>query len=659
MACGRFKQVLFRQVFLAFFLYFLFSCLVIAFFKIQILEKDKWQRLADNQHQVAIYEPFKRGIFYSDSSIEKHPVSPSPFVMEVLTFNVMLDPMLVPKAKKDHMASQIDGLLCLDASVKPHFHKQKRYRKLGSAIPHETKERIAAWWSVYAKENHIPKNALYFVKEYKRKYPFGKMLGQVLGGIRDQKCDVTNQAIPTSGLELAFDELLKGREGKKIHFRSPRFEFEADEEVSTPVDGCEVYLTINHCVQAICEEELKKGVEKVNGKRGWAVVMDPFTGEIVSMAHYPFFDPAAYKDYYNDKNLVEETRVRALTDCFEPGSTMKPITLALALLANDELKERGEPPLFSPREMMRVDNNMFEGRKTPLRDVRPHKFLDMQMSLQKSSNVYPARLAEKICNRLGPTWYREKLTQVFGFGQKCGVELPENIGLVPTPGKAYASGVLEWSAPTPYSLAIGYNLMVNSVQLARAFSIFANGGYLVKPTLLKKIVRGNKVLYEKKNTARPGERHRVVNEDVAREIVHAMKFTTKPGGSGQYADIPGYTEAGKTSTTEKLIGGSYSKSTHFSTFMGICPTTNPRFVIFIGVDEPERVYIPGFGTTHYGGKCAAPIFANIAKRSLNILGIKPDDPFGFQRADPRFNPEKADWIKEAKELNEKYENWNH
>jgi cell division protein FtsI (penicillin-binding protein 3) len=180
----------------------------------------------------------------------------------------------------------------------------------------------------------------------------------------------------------------------------------------------------------------------------------------------------------------------------------------------------------------------------------------MNMAIQKSSNVYPARLMQYVVETLGPSWYREQLVSIFGLGQKTGIELPyENAGLVPTPGKKYKNGSSEWSLPTPYSLAIGYNLLVNSIQMVRAFAVLANGGYLVKPTLLKKVVSGEEVIVD--NTASCYSK-KVLDEQIIAEVVKALQFTTKPGGSSVLADIPGFTEAGKSSTAEKLIGGQYS-----------------------------------------------------------------------------------------------------
>mgnify|MGYP000470410015 FL=1 len=634
----------FRFVCVAIFVFSLFTILIIQFYKIQIFEYDKWFHLAKGQHQTVLKEPFKRGIFYSNTEVKTgHIEAKQPLVLDILAYHVHIDPFLIPDSVKNEMGEKVCALLNLPPDSVEHFYKKSRFRRIARMIKAEEKEALETFWIDFAKKKKLPKNALYFVKDYQRSYPFGKMLGQVLHTVRNEKEEKTHQGIPTGGLEVVFNKYLKGREGSKVILRAPRYEIDGDFVEIPPKDGDDVYLTINHILQAIAEEELAKGVKKVGAKGGWAVMMNPVSGEIYAMAHYPFFDPSHYSDYYNNPKKIEETRIKAITDCFEPGSTMKALTIAIALKANQELVNQGKRPIFSPSEKMRADNHMFPGRTQPLKDVSDHKFLNMNMAIQKSSNVYPARLMQYVVESLGSSWYRQQLVSIFGLGEKTGIELPyENAGLVPTPGKKYKNGSSEWSLPTPYSLAIGYNLLVNSIQMVRAFAVLANGGYLVKPTLLKKIVSGEEVIVD--NTPSCYSK-KVLDEEIIAEVVKALKFTTKPGGSSVLGDIPGFTEAGKSSTAEKLIGGQYSKTKHFSTFIGFAPLNQAKFVLFVGIDEPQKVYVPGIGTTHFGGKCAAPIFREIAKRTLEYLGVHPDDT-------------KKESLKEVNQLNELYKKYN-
>jgi len=647
----------YRFVTIAIFVVFLFSILIIQFYKIQVIEYEKWKSIAKSQHQTVIKEPFKRGVFYSNSSIKKgHPEKLQPFVVDVLKYHLFIDPMMIPEKVKKQVQTVFITSLELKEDISRHFNKKSRSRKITSWISARKKQEIENWWFKFARKNKIPKNAIFFVKDYQRSYPFGHMLGQVLHTVRENRDQKTHQAIPTGGLEMFFHKELKGKEGKKVILRSPRYELDSDLMQEPPIDGSDIYLTINHCVQAIAEEELAMGVKKVGAKGGFAVMMDPYTGEIWAIAQYPFFNPANYRNYYNDPALIRNTKNQAITDCFEPGSTMKPITIAIALKANEELIKQGKRPIFSPDEMMRCDLSKFPGRKQPLYDIRTHKYLNMYMAIQKSSNIYPARLVQKIIEELGASWYRQNLVEMFGFGNKTGIELPyENSGLVPTPGKTYANGIIEWSAPTPYSLAIGYNLTVNSIQMLRAYSVFANGGYLIKPTILRKIIRKDEsIQISEKNY----KQKQVLPPHIIAEIIQAMKYATKVGGSAPLADVPGFSEVGKTSTSEKIIGGKYSKTKHFSSFIGFVPAKDPKFVLFVGIDEPEKIYIPGLGTTHFGGTCAAPVFREISKRTLQYVGAKPDDPFGYSRKDPRYKAQMADWGTEVESLKEIYQKWN-
>ena len=187
-----------------------------------------------------------------------------------------------------------------------------------------------------------------------------------------------------------------------------------------PEDGADVYLTINHYLQAIAEEEIQKAVKNSNAKGGWALLMHPRTGEIYALAQYPWFEPADYPKYFNDPVLREHTKVKALTDPFEPGSIMKPLTLAIALKANKELTKQGKKPLFSPAEKMATSNGVFPGRSKPIGDTRRHNYLNMYMALQKSSNIYMSRLVQRIVEQLGEKWYRDALSEMLGLGKKTG-----------------------------------------------------------------------------------------------------------------------------------------------------------------------------------------------------------------------------------------------
>jgi len=641
-----------RHLFLSLFTFFLFSLLIAQFYKIQIVEGEKWSKAALRQHQITVVEPCRRGLFYSNAAIKKgHPEAPQPFVIDVPKFHLYADPEAIPEKFRAQTAAKIGSILRLSKSdiekLQAQLAKKSRSRKLVLWMSNAMQESIQSWWGPFAKQNKIARNALFFVQDYKRSYPFGKSLGQVLHTLREDKDAVTHENIPTGGLELMLNSYLKGKEGKRTILRSPRHPLDTGTVVAAPEHGADVYLTINHCIQAIAEEEIAKAVQNANAKAGWAVMMEPRTGEVLAMAQYPPFEPGNYRAYFNDPKLSENTKSKTIIDPYEPGSCMKPITLAIGLQANAELKKRGKPPLFSPQEKVSTAVGHFPGRGKPLKDLQFHRFLNMNMGLQKSSNIYMAKLVQKVVEELGADWYRETLRQTFGFGEKTGIELPgESAGLLPTPGKKHPNGTLEWSKATPYSLAMGHNILVNTIQMLKAYSVFANGGFQVQPTLIRKIVRGGEVLLDNTRPERVQSFKRVLDPEVIREIIPAMKYVTKPGGSARRADIPGYTEVGKTGSSEKIVNGVYSKKNHISTFVGFAPVSDPAFVLVIVIDEPEYKFIPGVGKNHLGGACAAPAFREIGLRTLQYLGIPPDDP------------ENKDWHDKVKELKNAYDQWN-
>lgn len=656
-----------RIVLVALGVFLLLSFLIIQFFKIQIIDRDKWSEIANKQHFFIIEEPFLRGGFWSNTELrKKHPEKPQRFVLEIQKFHLYADPNSIPVQNREKIADYLTEVLDLDAFGRSHLMKQlqkdSRSRKLALWLEQDVKDKIQNWWLDFSKHFKIPRNALYFIPQYQRSYPFGKLLGQVIHTVQAQRDELTHQAYPTGGLELYFDSYLSGKLGKRLLQRSPRHAFETGQILSPPENGADIYLTVNHYLQAIMEEELEIGVKRCGAKGGWAVMMDPYTGEIWGLAQYPFFNPAHYQDYFNDPEWMGHAKVKAITDAYEPGSVVKPFTVIAALLANQELASRGKPPLFDPESKMPCSDSRFRGRRKPLTDVRFHKYMNMNMAIQKSSNIYFARLVEKIIDQLGEHWYREVLCQRFGFGIPTGIELPsESAGMVPKPGKLNPNGTLEWSVPTPYSLSIGYNLLLTTMQITRAWCLLANGGTLVQPTLIKKIVKSTQdgvdaVAFDHDPKERAMEFPSTVPAEIVEQVVTALKYTTKPGGSGRRADVWGYSEVGKTGTAHKIFQGQYSETQYVTSFVGFSPVDAPVFVLMVVMNEPERKR--SLGNHHHGSVSAAPTFKAIATRTLEYLGITPDDPHGYPPGDPRFNPQAAKWYPEAKQLQELYESWN-
>lgn len=648
-----------RLLWLSLGVFILFSLLVIQFYKIQIIEGEKWSKLANGQHFFLVKEPFSRGTFYANSKVkEKHLQFEQKLAFDIEKFHLYVDPSSIPEKRKSELSRKLIEILKIsekeESNFASQFYKKSKSRRLMMWLDAESRSLVQQFWLPYAKKYKIPRNALYFVNDYQRSYPFGKLLGQVLHTVQVQKDEKTGQMVPTGGLELYFNNQLKGKQGLKRLMRSPRHAMETGDLIAKPENGADIYLTINPVLQAIVEDELEKSTKRFKAKNALALIMDPSNGEILALAQYPFFYPADYQTYFNDPERIQHTKVKAITDANEPGSVMKAVTVAIALMANDELTQRNEKPLFDPEEKMATGNGKFPGRSKPITDTHYHGFLNMDMAVQHSSNIYVSRLVEKIIQRLGPHWYRQKLQDVFGFGIKTGVELPsESPGFLPTPGKMYPSKVLEWSVPTPFSMAFGHNLLATPLQMVRTYALFANGGYLVKPKLVRKIVKDQVTIKEM-----PVIKEQRVSEKIVKRVIHAMKFTTKPHGTSRKGDIWGYTEVGKSSTAKKIVNGLYSERAYFSGFVGFTPVAEPAFVLGVFFDEPEYGYIPGLGKNHNGGTCGAIAFREISRRCLEYLGISPDDPHGYPVGDPRHNADLADWIPETRKLQEKYEKWN-
>ncbi|MBS0621981.1 MAG: penicillin-binding protein 2 [Verrucomicrobia bacterium] len=635
-----------RFVGLAIGVFALFSLLIVQFYRLQILQHEQWAALAEKQHVGLLYEPFARGTFWSNTSVKKgHPPKQQPLVCDIPKWHLHLDPLSIPQEHKEALAIELEKILGID--TRQEMGKKSRNRRVAMWLDRPTYDQVLERWFAFAKEHHIARNALFFDKDYQRSYPFGPLLGQALHTIRDFKDEQTQQGIPTGGLEAYFNSYLQGKRGKRLRERTPRHPLDLGKVIVEPENGADITLTINHVLQAIAEEEVEKGVQTCGAKAGWAIVMEPKTGQILALAQYPAFYPERYRDYFNDPKLAPHALVQGITFAFEPGSPMKAITVAIALKANQELLGMGKSPLFSPDEKIPTRDGRLPGRSKPLTDVKAHSYLNLNMAIQKSSNIYMARLMQRIIEKMGDHWYYEQLKTCFGFGEPTGVELPgESSGFLPKIQGHYSGGRPHWSKATPYSLAMGYNLLVNSFQMLRAFNVIASGGYLVEPRLVRQITKGEEVLFDLDTYLAAHPPQKKIDPKICARVVEGMQYSTQSGGTARRANIPGFTEAGKTGTSEKIVNGQYSKTVHFTNFIGFVPAKLPELVILVAMDEPEYKFIPGVGSRHHGGGCAAPVFCEIGRRCCAYLGIKPDDP------------DETHWKEEVAHLQEIYKAWN-
>jgi cell division protein FtsI (penicillin-binding protein 3) len=416
-----------------------------------------------------------------------------------------------------------------------------------------------------------------FYPEERRTYPQHAVASQVLG-----YAGVDNRGL--SGVELGLDRQLSGHPGKETVVRDP-FGRTIDVVSATPErPGHDVFLTIDHTIQADVESVLRSTVSKYHAKDGTAIVLDPKTGAILAMAVAPGFDTNNFA-----RVPAELQRNRAVTDTYEPGSIFKVVTYAAAL--TDRLVSPSTT--FTLQPTIRVaDRTIREA------EPRPTETMTVAEMLARSSNVGTITVAELVGkDRLG-RWIDR-----FGFGRQTGVDFPgESAGIV--------LPVDRWSGSTIGNVPIGQGIAVTPIQMAAAYAALANGGVWIQPHLVDH-VRG---------TSAPRLQHRrVVSTPIARTIMGMLQGVVSGGGTGEEAAVPGYSVAGKTGTGSKPDGkGGYSDTKYVSSFVGIVPASSPRLVILVSIDEPEGQI--------FGGLVAAPAFRDIATFALQYLDVPPDDP---------------------------------
>ncbi len=412
---------------------------------------------------------------------------------------------------------------------------------------------------------------VYSIDEYRRYYPAGSVAAQLVGltNIDDQGQE---------GIELAFDDWLSGEPGKWRVLKDRRGHLVREAEVvSSASPGKELMLSIDLRLQYLANKELQKAVQSLKARAASLVMLDVKTGEILAMANQPTFNP-------NNRSRLNPAGVRnrAITDQIEPGSVIKPLTIAAAL----------ESGRYSPHTPIDTSPGKMRIGKDTVSDVRNYGKLDVTGVITKSSNIG----VSKIALDLGPDTILS-LFQKVGFGQSTGVAFPgESTGLLP-----YR---MKWRPIETATLAYGYGLTVSPLQLAQAYMVLANGGVFQPVTLLKRDI--------------PPEGTRVMSADVAHEVLTMMETVVAKGGTGTRAKLDGYSVAGKTGTVRKLGKEGYTDSRHIGSFVGIAPADAPRIVMVVVIDSPAN-------GKYYGGLVAAPVFSRVAGESLRVLGVAPDE----------------------------------
>jgi cell division protein FtsI (penicillin-binding protein 3) len=404
--------------------------------------------------------------------------------------------------------------------------------------------------------------------EYRRFYPEGEAMAHVVGftNVNDKGQE---------GMELSREKELAGHPGQRrvVVDRLGRV-VEEMAILQLPQNGKDLNLSIDSKIQFLAYNAVKSAVETHHAKAGGAVVLDTQTGEILALANYPSYNP-------NDRKYLtgEQLRNRVLTDTFEPGSTMKPITVSLSL-------EKGQ---VQPNTQMAIGAKYLIGPK-PITDTHPYATLTVAQIIQKSSNIGTAKLAMNTSPQ--EMW---DLYTAAGFGQAPKIGFPGAVAGTLHPYK-------KWVPSDQARIAFGYGISASLFQLARAYTIFARDGELVPLTI------------ERSPEFKPGTP--VISAKTAIEMRGMLETVTEPGGTAVKAQAEGFRVGGKTGTAHKLVGKGYGNK-YRAYFVGLAPISAPRIVVAVMIDEPT-------GGSHYGGDVAAPVFSTIVSETLHTLNVLPD-----------------------------------
>jgi len=411
---------------------------------------------------------------------------------------------------------------------------------------------------------------VYQRKEYKRQYPEGEAAAHVVGftNVEDQGQE---------GMELAFNKELGGRPGSRrvIKDRLGRVVEDVGEQVP-PVAGRDLQLSIDSKVQFFAYQKLREAVTDHKAKAGSVVVLDSTTGEVLALANYPSYVPGRRQNLSG-----AQLRNRALTDTFEPGSTMKPFIAALAL-------EKG---LVRPESTIQTAPGRIQIGGSTISDAHPQGLITVNQVIQKSSNVGTVKMAMQMQPR--EMW--EMFSQV-GFGQKPQLAFP---GAVSGKLRAWRG----WRPIEQATMSYGYGLSTSLFQLARAYTMFARDGDLPPATLLK--------------ADGPAAGARVIDAKTAQAVRHMLHLVTISGGTAPKAQTMGYSVGGKTGTAHKQEGRGYADRKYRGFFVGVAPVEQPRIVVAVMIDEPSA-------GKYFGGDVAAPVFSATVQQTLRMLGVQPD-----------------------------------
>ena len=411
---------------------------------------------------------------------------------------------------------------------------------------------------------------IYQRKEYKRQYPEGETAAHVVGftNIEDRGQE---------GIELRFNKELSGRAGSRrvIKDRLGRVVEDVGELVP-PLDGKDIQLSLDSKVQFVAYQKLRDAVTRHKAKAGSVVVLDTITGEVLALANYPSYEPNKRQNLSG-----EQLRNRALTDTFEPGSTMKPITVGMAL----------EAGRVTPHTTIETGPGRFNIGGFTISDTHNYGTLTVEGVIQKSSNVGALKIAQK----MSPHEMWDTYTAL-GYGQKPQIQFPGAVTGRLRPWKT-------WRPVEQATMAYGYGLSASLFQMAHSYTSFAHDGQIIPVTMLK--------------SSEPAVGVKVFSPENARAIRRMLQMAAAPGGTGPLAQTVGYSVGGKSGTAHKQVGKGYASNKYRAWFTGMSPIESPRIIVAVMIDEPSD-------GNYFGGIAAAPVFSEVVQQTLRMMGVQPD-----------------------------------
>jgi cell division protein FtsI (penicillin-binding protein 3) len=418
--------------------------------------------------------------------------------------------------------------------------------------------------------------------EPNRYYPQGQLAGQLIGFVgRDSE--------GLEGLELKYNEYIRGETRSAVAERDAhgrRVLVQGVEGLQVP-PGSDIHLTLDTAIQHMAEKELEASILKYRARAGVAIIVEPYTGEVLALANYPAFDPNLY-----NKQSADQRRNRAVADSFEPGSTFKTVLAAAAL----------EEGIVGKDDLFYCEMGKFPYAGRIINDTHPHAWLSFSKILQVSSNIGFTKVADKLKKE---RYF--KYIEKFGFGRVTGLDAPGEVpGLVRRPET--------WAAIDLATHAFGQGISATPMQMVMAYAAIANGGFLMRPYVTRRVLspQGQVLLENQPHVVR-----RVISEKTAKQLTSMLSEVTEEGGTGMMANIEGFAVAGKTGTAQKAdpVHGGYSAKKRVASFVGFVPANAPRLVALVLIDEPE--------VNVYGGVVAAPVFRNVAQGALRRLAVAP------------------------------------